>query len=103
MAEKTDDLAAGSADDLTREIANLKREIGRLKDAFTDRADDVVGSASRAAQAVRSQASAVTGAVRENPGTVSSAFVLGGIVGFMIAMAVSAAERSPQHWYDRYR
>lgn len=103
MADRTDDTAVGSSDDLTREIANLKREIGRLKTAFADRADDVAGSASRAAQAVRSQASAVRGAVRENPGTVSSAFVLGGIVGLLIAMAFSTAERSPRNWYDRYR
>ncbi len=103
MADKSDDIAAGSADELTKEIANLKREISRLKGALSDRAEDVVGSASRAAQAVKTQASAVSGAVRENPGTVSSAFVLGGIVGLLVGMALSGSENSPRHWYDRYR
>lgn len=103
MADRSDDIAAGSADELTKEVANLKREISRLKDAFSDRADDIVSGASRATQAVRTQASAVSGAVRENPGTVSSAFVLGGIVGLLIGMALSGSEHSPKHWYDRYR
>jgi uncharacterized small protein (DUF1192 family) len=104
MVEKTDDAAnLGAGDELAREIANLKREIARLKEAIAERADDIVGGASRAAQAVRTQASAVTGAVRDNPGTVSTAFVLGGIAGLLLGMALTQMEREPKHWYDRHR
>ncbi len=105
MVDRTDDIAASAAgdDELSREIANLKHEISRLRDAFAERRDDLVGGAQRATQAVRDQASAVGTAVRENPGTVSSAFVLGGIVGVLVGLALSQVERSPRSWYDRFQ
>ena len=103
---------AGGDDELAREIAELKRELGRLKQALSGRAEDFVegveglyGSAaegaSRATQALKSQAQAVSGVVRENPGTVSSAFVIGGIIGLLFGLALGASEPPPRRWYER--
>ena len=116
MAENSNTTEAavktGGGDDLEQEIAQLKHEIGRLKQAIAGRAEDLVegveglyGSAtdgaSRATQALKSQAQAVSGAVRDNPGTVSSAFLIGGIIGLLFGLAFGASEPSPRRWYDR--
>jgi hypothetical protein len=34
---------------------------------------------------------------------VSSAFVLGGIIGLLIGLAMGQSEQRSRHWYDRYR
>jgi len=97
-----------TTDDLAAETAELRREIARLKAAIAERAQDVVEGveglydsaaeqASRATQALREQA----GVVRDNPGTISSAFVLGGIVGVLLGLALSASEPASRRWYDR--
>ena len=86
-------------DDLRREFANLKAAIGQRADAIYEGAAD---KAARATQALKSQAQSVGEAVRDNPGTVSSAFVFGGLVGLLIGLAISEAE-TKRHWYDRYR
>ena len=99
-------------DDLAKEIAQLKREMGRLKQAISGRAEDFVegveglygtaaDGASRATHALRSQAQAVSGAVRDNPGTVSSAFVIGGIIGLLLGLALGASEPASRRWYER--
>lgn len=103
---------SGGDDELAQEIAQLKRELSRLKQAISGRAEDFVegvgglyGSAaegaSRATEALKSQAQAVSGAVRENPGTVTSAFVIGGIVGLLFGLALGASEPPPRRWYER--
>jgi ElaB/YqjD/DUF883 family membrane-anchored ribosome-binding protein len=95
-------------DDLKRQIVELKRELGNLRAAIAERTQDVIGGvegiydsaaekASRATQAVRAQA----GVVRDNPGTVTSAFVLGGIIGLLLGMALGRSEPASRRWYER--
>ena len=97
-----------SDDELAQQMAELKLELANLRAAIAERAQDFVGGveglydgaaegASRAAQALRTQA----GVVRDNPGTVSSAFVLGGIVGLLLGLAISSYEAPPRRWYER--
>ena len=98
-----------TVDDLTEETDELRREIARLKAAIAERAQDVVEGveglydsaaeqAARAGQTLRAQA----GVVRDNPGTISSAFVLGGIVGVLLGLALSSSEPAPRRWYERH-
>ncbi|MBL8579477.1 MAG: hypothetical protein JNK47_19920 [Mesorhizobium sp.] len=82
-------------DELAREIAQLKAEIGNLKAALAERADDIVQGASRAAEVV-------TQPIRNNPGTAGMLF--GALVGLAAGIAIAQATRDePRHWYDRYR
>jgi hypothetical protein len=108
MAEKADIKTTGADDDLERQMAELKRELANLRAALAERAQDVIGGveglyesaaerASRATQALRTQA----GVVRDNPGTVSSAFVLGGIVGLLLGLALGRSEPEHRRWYER--
>lgn len=86
--------AAGD-DELTQEIARLKREVANLKSALAERADDIVQGASRAAEVV-------TQPIRNNPGTAGLLF--GGVVGMILGMALAQTMNQPAHrWYDRYR
>ncbi len=109
MADKADNKTTDKAvDDLAEETAELKREIAKLKAAIAERAQDVVEGveglydsaaeqAARAKQALRAQA----GVVRDNPGTISSAFVLGGIVGVLLGLALANSEHASHRWYER--
>ncbi len=101
--------ATGADDDLAKQVAELKREFANLKAAIAERAQDVVGGveglydsaaeqASRAAQALRTQA----GVVRDNPGTVSTAFIVGAIVGLLFGLALGSSEPPPRRWYERH-
>ncbi len=96
-----DDKTTGTGDDLEQQIAELKRELGNLRAALAGRAQDVVGGAaeqaSRAAQGLRTQA----GIVRDNPGTVSTAFIIGGIVGLLCGLTMRDSE-PPRRWYERH-
>jgi ElaB/YqjD/DUF883 family membrane-anchored ribosome-binding protein len=74
----------------------LRRELANLRAVLAERRDDMVAAASRGAQAVVTP-------VRENPGVVTSAFVLGGVIGFLIGLAVGQSDHRSRHWYDRYR
>ena len=105
MADKADNK---TVDDLAEETDQLKREIANLRAAIAERAQDVVEGveglydsaaeqAARARQALRAQA----GVVRDNPGTISSAFVLGGIVGLLLGLALAGSEPAPRRWYER--
>jgi ElaB/YqjD/DUF883 family membrane-anchored ribosome-binding protein len=100
MADNTDNKATAGRtsadDDLARETDGLKRELANLRAVIAERADDAVAAASRATQAVVTP-------IRENPGVVSSALVVGGIVGFLIGLAIGQSDQRSRHWYDRYR
>lgn len=101
MAEDNMTANARDDDELAQEIDHLKREFANLKAAIAERAQDVVDGveerASRATEALRAQA----GVVRDNPGTISTAFVLGGIMGILLGMALSNWEQPPRRWYER--
>jgi ElaB/YqjD/DUF883 family membrane-anchored ribosome-binding protein len=93
MAKDPDINADDEQDD---ETGGLRRELANLRAVLAERRDDMVAAASRGAQAVVTP-------VRENPGVVSSALIIGGIIGFLIGLAVGQSEERSRHWYDRYR
>jgi ElaB/YqjD/DUF883 family membrane-anchored ribosome-binding protein len=96
---------------LEKQVAQMKREISKINRTLAERAEDAVEEArgwydgaseraSKATQALRSQAQQVSETVRENPGTVSSAMVLGGIVGFALGCLFSqATSDAHRRWY----
>jgi ElaB/YqjD/DUF883 family membrane-anchored ribosome-binding protein len=85
---------------LQKQVAQMKRDIARINRVLAERAEEAVEDASawwgdasdrasRATQAIRNQAQSVSGTIRDNPGTTSSAMLLGGLVGFAIGWLVS--------------
>ena len=99
MADNTDSKPSPSIDE---DMAELKREIANLKAAIAERAQDVYDSASDRASKSTDALRAQAGVVRENPATFSSAFVVGGIIGLLIGMALGPSQTAPRHWYDRH-
>jgi len=94
-ARKTDD----TKEALKKQITQLKREVTRLNKQLSEQAEELVEDAagwydtaseraSRATQALRSRAQTVSDTVRENPGTVSSAMLLGGAVGLLLGLVI---------------
>ena len=83
-------------DELADETDGLRRELANLRAVLAERRDDMVAAASRGAQAVVTP-------VRENPGVVSSVFVLGGVIGLFIGLAIGQSGERSRHWYDKYR
>lgn len=88
---------------LEKQIASLKREINKINRSLADRADDLAEQtngfldlasdrASRAAEQFRSRAHSVSEAVKGNPGTVSSAMLIGGAVGLLVGLLIGQAE-----------
>jgi septal ring factor EnvC (AmiA/AmiB activator) len=95
-------------DALEKQVAQLKREISKINKTLADRAEEAASGwyesaadrTSRATQQLRTQAQTVSETVQQNPGTVSTAFVLGGIVGLLLGMMmVQPAERDHRRWY----
>jgi ElaB/YqjD/DUF883 family membrane-anchored ribosome-binding protein len=82
-------------DELTAEIANLKRELANLRAALGERASDIAQGASRAAEVVVQP-------IRNNPGTAGILF--GGLIGVLVGLAIgqSLAMQQPRRWHDRY-
>ena len=95
---------------LEKQVAQLKREINKINRTLAERAEEVVEEAagwydsaadraSRATQALRNRATTASGVVQENPGTVSSAFILGGAVGFLLGLALAAGDQRRDRWF----
>ncbi|MBR0667198.1 hypothetical protein GXW71_22760 [Roseomonas hellenica] len=89
--------------DLEKQIADLKKEVAalskqfsargeRLYDDLRDSTEDgyeaVAGRARSAAKHIREQAQAVSGAMRENPGTTATVLSSAGLVGFLVGLFV---------------
>jgi hypothetical protein len=101
-------------DGLEKQVAQLKREIAKINKSLAARAgeaaDQVNGwydaasdRTSKAAQSLRSQAHSVSDVVKDNPGTVSSAMLLGGLIGFALGVVFAQSEASGSRyksWYD---
>lgn len=108
----------GIRKDLEKQIADLKSEIGKLSASLTERgealyedAKDEAGElyanaatqARGAARQVKTQAHAVSEAIRENPGTaatvLSSAGLLGFLIGLVVGQALSDNNNHSRRWY----
>lgn len=110
-----------NADDIRKEmekqIADLKKEVTRLSKSVAERGeavyedmrdqaegayDEASRRARRAGRQMRHQAYAVSEAIRENPGTaatvLSSAGLLGFVLGLVLGQALSSNDRS-HRWY----
>ncbi|TIP04239.1 MAG: hypothetical protein E5X76_21215 [Mesorhizobium sp.] len=61
------------------------------------------GRASRAASQLRSQAQSVSETVQQNPGTFSTAMLIGGLVGLLAGMAISRTSDPEPDWLHRWR
>jgi regulator of protease activity HflC (stomatin/prohibitin superfamily) len=96
---------------LEKQVAQMRREIAKINQELAERAEEVVedaagwwdgahARASGATQALRSQAQSVSEIVRGNPGTMSSAMLLGGIFGFALGWLASQANSDAgRRWY----
>jgi hypothetical protein len=95
---------------MKKQIAELRREITRINRTLSDRAEEVAeaahgwydsaaDTASRATRQMRSQAQAVSDTVQENPGTISTALVLGGLLGVLLGIAIARSSESDHRWF----
>jgi predicted nucleic acid-binding Zn-ribbon protein len=96
---------------LEKQVGQLKREISKINKALAERINEeaeqasgwmsgATDRASRATQALRSQAQSVSESVKDNPGTVSSAMLLGGVIGFVLGWTLGqSTEDRRGRWY----
>ena len=94
---------------MQKEIASLKREINKINRTLAERAEEAAEEAggwysgateraSRAARQLGTQAHMVSETVQQNPGTISFAFVLGGIFGLLIGMMLGQSDLHDRRW-----
>ncbi|WP_214477165.1 hypothetical protein [Mesorhizobium sp. dw_380] len=94
---------------LEKQVAQLKREINKINRTLAERAEEVVEQApgwydsaadqvGRTAQTLRTGAQSVSGAVQHNPGTVSTAFILGAALGLLLGVTLYASGPSRDRW-----
>ncbi|TGP49687.1 hypothetical protein EN873_27450 [bacterium M00.F.Ca.ET.230.01.1.1] len=113
-----------SEDAMKKQITELKREVSRLKRALSDQAEEAAETAqgwyqgaadrasdlysgasdraSRAARQLRTQAHSVSETVQQNPGTLSTAMLIGGLVGVLAGMAISRSSEPEPEWFRRW-
>ncbi|TPL00289.1 hypothetical protein FJ567_15105 [Mesorhizobium sp. B2-4-16] len=109
---------------MKKQIAELKREVSRLNRALSEQAEETAEAAhgwyrgaadrastlysgasdraSRAASQLRSQAHSVSETVQQNPGTFSTAMLIGGLVGLLAGMAISRNSDPEPDWLHRW-
>ena len=104
--------ADAATDAMEKQIAQLRREITRINKTLAEQAEDAgeavsgwydsaADRASRAVTSLGNQAKGVSGAVRENPGTVSTAMLLGGGIGLLIGLMLNQHNSRDYGWFDR--
>ncbi|ESZ21650.1 hypothetical protein [Mesorhizobium sp. L48C026A00] len=110
MAETTNmagtSKAANDAQEaMKKQIAELRREIA-INRTLSDRAEEAQGwyesaaeRASRAARQLRSQAHTVTETVQQNPGTISTAMMLGGVLGVLLGIVIAKSSEPERRWF----
>ncbi|RRH94242.1 hypothetical protein EH240_27560 [Mesorhizobium tamadayense] len=87
---------------LEKQVAQLKREINKINRILAERAEEAeevaegwyetaADRAGKTAQALRTGAESVSGAVRENPGMVSTAFMVGAGLGLLLGLTLNEA------------
>ncbi|MDX8448175.1 hypothetical protein [Mesorhizobium captivum] len=96
---------------LEKQVAQLKREINKINRTLAERAEEAgeeaagwyesaADGAGRTAQALRTGAQSVSGAVQNNPGTVSTAFFLGAALGLLLGLTLSDPSGAGRdHWF----
>ena len=86
---------------MTRLNKQVAERAGDVADELTESAsgwyDSATDRATRATRALRSSAQTVSETVRENPGTVSSAMVLGGAIGLLLGLVIGQGDHR-RHW-----
>ncbi|WP_287249419.1 hypothetical protein [Mesorhizobium sp.] len=111
MAETTNMAGASKAandaqETMKKQIADLRREITKINRTLSDRAEEAQGwyesaaeRASRAAGQLRSQAHTVTETVQQNPGTISTAMMLGGVLGVLLGIVIAKSSEPERRWF----
>jgi ElaB/YqjD/DUF883 family membrane-anchored ribosome-binding protein len=109
----TDDLRK----ELEKQIADLREEVTSLSATLAERgqefyervsegAGEVYEGASRrarsAARQARNQAYAVSEVIKENPGTAATVLSSAGIIGFLLGLAVGQAMSTPPRSHSRW-
>lgn len=100
-------------DALKKQIADLRREMTKINKTLAERAEEAADQASgwyeaasdrasRTARHLKSGAQSVSETVQRNPGTVSSALVLGGAIGLLVGMAIGQSGSRDREWYRRW-
>jgi chromosome segregation ATPase len=99
-----------AAEGLEKQIAELKRQVGRINKTLSEQAaeaaeeakgwyDSATSKASKAASSLRTQAQTVSEVAQENPVTISTAALAIGFVGFMIGFACGqSTSNSHRYW-----
>ncbi|TPI14153.1 hypothetical protein FJW06_12465 [Mesorhizobium sp. B4-1-3] len=109
---------------MKKQIAELKRERNRLNRALAEQSENAAETAqgwyrsaadrastlysgasdraSRAASQLRTQAHSVSETVQQNPGTFSTAMLIGGVVGLLAGMAISRNSDPEPDWLRRW-
>ena len=96
---------------MRKQISQMRRELTSLKRVLAEQAGEAAEDAeswfeaaaegaSRATQSLRAKAQTVSDVVQENPVTVSSSFLVGGIIGILIGLALGSSAATPRRWYE---
>ncbi|UCI06287.1 hypothetical protein [Mesorhizobium sp. B1-1-8] len=110
---------------MKKQITELKREVSRLNRALSNQAEEAAGTAhgwyesaadrahglyddasqraSRAARQLRSQAHSVSETVQQNPGTFSTAMVIGGLFGLLVGLTMARSSEPDRDWFRQMR
>ncbi|MER8491592.1 hypothetical protein NKH53_25540 [Mesorhizobium australicum] len=96
---------------LEKQVAQLKREINKINRTLAERVEDVADEATgwydsvadragRTARVLQTGVQSVSGAAQDNPGTVSTAFVLGTALGLLLGITVYASGPGRDRWFN---
>ncbi len=109
---REDDIVGNAKSEMDNQIAALKSEVDDLRKRLSIRTkrlaadaedwlDDASAQADRATRDLRRRATEVSEVVRDNPGTISSAVILGGVVGLALGLLFAQASEPRRRWYER--
>jgi F0F1-type ATP synthase assembly protein I len=82
---------------LEKQVAELRREFAKINKMLIDRSKEAAGQVN----ALPTQAQSVSEVVRANPGTLSSAMIVGILIGFAVGFVVGQSQvtGSRHRWY----